>query len=179
MIEELKGYCSDCRISTSRNPQQCDSADKCVVAEYAKILEQSLNGKIKTPEDIVPSVELCRKLPKEYFKESIFVWYYDDEEYKPKSKDDYKHFKLILREYLEGKLQMLAGGIDKRIPAYIPAPTLQEILSELPEGVQVRMRSSKSGERHYQVSHYSYTQWTTRPAAAALRMWLRIQKEKE
>lgn len=71
MIEELKGYCSDCRISTSRNPQQCDSADKCVVAEYAKILEQSSNGKIKTPEDIVPSVELCRKLPKEYFKESV------------------------------------------------------------------------------------------------------------
>lgn len=86
---------------------------------------------------------------------------------------------MILREDLEGKLQMLAGGIDKRIPAYIPAPTLQEILSELPEGVQVRMRSSKSGERHYQVSHYSYAQWTTRPAAAALRMWLRIQKGKE
>lgn len=179
MIEELKGYCSDCRLSTYRSPQQCDSADKCVVAEYAKIFEQSLNGKIKTTEDIVPSVELCRKIPREEFKESVFVWYYDDEKYKPKSKDDYKYFKLILREDLEDKLRMLAGGIDTRIPAYFPAPTLQEILSGLPEGVQVRMRSSRSGERHYQVSHYSYGQWTNITAAAALRIWLKIQKGKE
>ena len=77
-------------------------------------------------EDIVPPLELCRKISKEEFKESVFVWYYDDyEKYKPKSKDDYKYFKLILREDLEDKLRMLAGGIDTRIPAYFPAPTLQ------------------------------------------------------
>lgn len=28
MIEELKGYCSDCRLSTYRSPQQCDITQK-------------------------------------------------------------------------------------------------------------------------------------------------------
>lgn len=37
MIEELKGYCSDCRLSTYRSPQQCDSADKCVVTDWDAI----------------------------------------------------------------------------------------------------------------------------------------------
>lgn len=58
-----------------------------------------------------------------------------------------------------------------------PAPTLAEILAELPEGVQMRMRTARNRERHFQIYHYSYEAWTNLPAAAALRMWLRIRRE--
>lgn len=60
---------------------------------------------------------------------------------------------------------------------YYPAPTLAEIMAKLPEGVQMRMRTARNRERHFQIYHYSYETWTNLPAAGALRMWLRIRRE--
>lgn len=68
-------------------------------------------------------------------------------------------------------------GIMSPPHADIPAPTLAEILAKLPEGVQMRMRTARNRERHFQIYHYSYETWTNLPAAAALRLWLRVRRE--
>lgn len=116
--------------------------------------------------DIVPPFELCKRIPAEEFDNSTLIW--------EEKIDEISRVTLKIR----GKDDKPWGNWIKKVNIY-PAPTLQEILSVLPEGVQVRMRSSKSGERHYQVYHYSAAQWTNRPAAAALRLWLKIQGGKE
>ncbi len=108
----------------------------------------------KSLETIVPPLELCKQIPVGEFAESVLVW-------TPHG----------VRSVEEIARLPFCKGMPVRKMSY-PAPTLAEIIAELPEGVQIRMRTAKTGKRIYQVYHYSYVCWTTKPASNALRLWL-------
>lgn len=109
--------------------------------------------------DIVPPLELCKQIPAGEFEESVLVW----TEHGVRSSEELS------------RLEFCKNLTIRKLT--FPAPTLAEILAELPEGVQMRMRTARNRERHFQIYHYSYEAWTNLPAAAALRMWLRIRRE--
>lgn len=110
-------------------------------------------------ESIVAPLELCKQIPAGEFEESVLVW---------------------TAHGVRSSEELSSLEFCKNLPIRkltFPAPTLAEILAELPEGVQMRMRTARNRERHFQIYHYSYEAWTNLPAAAALRMWLRIRRE--
>lgn len=117
--------------------------------------------------DIVPPLELCKHIPVREFEDSALVWVY--------WVTDERSFGNVVPRILKDQFSSTLPALGAALKAEVPAPTLEEILAKLPEGVQVRMRISKSGERHYQVFHYSYAQWTNRPAVAALRLWFKVR----
>lgn len=104
-------------------------------------------------ESIVPGLELCKLIPAGAFADSALVWVIAGS-----------------KAAIYPRPQALDGDD-------IPAPTLAEILAALPNGVQVRMRTGGNGRRAYQVYHYSFAEWTTNPAAAALRLWMRCWED--
>lgn len=119
-------------------------------------------------ESIVPPLELCKQIPAGEFEDSVLVW------------DIHGHGKFDkwhVEKRVNRSVRFGDYGIMSPPHADIPAPTLAEILAKLPEGVQVRMRTARNRERHFQIYHYSYETWTNLPAAGALRMWLRIRRE--
>lgn len=125
-------------------------------------------------ESIVPPLELCERIPAGEFEDSVLVWrdcscrgYYVSERFAGETSDCRGEQKF---DYV--------GNVGLVImKATLPAPTLAEILAKLPEGVQMRMRTARNRERHFQIYHYSYETWTNLPAAAALRLWLRVRRE--
>lgn len=117
-------------------------------------------------ESIVPPLELCRRIPAGRFEESALVW------------DIHGHGKFDkwhVEKRVNRSVRFGDYGIMSPPHADIPAPTLAEILAELPEGVQMRMRTARNRERHFQIYHYSYETWTNLPAAAALRLWFKVK----
>lgn len=116
-------------------------------------------------ESIVPPLELCKQIPAGEFEESVLVW-------RERIGNIYRNDRVKIREP-----QDISYKVEYAEVNYFPAPTLAEIMAELPEGVQMRMRTARNRERHFQIYHYSYETWTNLPAAAALRMWLRIRRE--
>lgn len=115
-------------------------------------------------EDIVPPLELCKQIPAGVFEESALVW------------DIHGKFdKWHVEKRVNRSVRFGEYGVMSPPHADIPAPTLAEILAKLPEGVQMRMRTARNRERHFQIYHYSYETWTNLPAAAALRLWLRVR----
>lgn len=118
--------------------------------------------------DIVPPLELCEQIPGGEFEDSVLVW------------DIHGHGKFDkwhVEKRVNRSVRFGDYGIMSPPHADIPAPTLAEILAKLPEGVQMRMRTARNRERHFQIYHYSYETWTNLPAAAALRLWLRVRRE--
>ena len=111
---------------------------------------------------IVPPMELCKKIPNGKFNESGVFW---------SPFDDRAGGSVLIR--IDAKFNV------KRNNSLIPAPTLQEILNDLPEGVKVNMKFGKNGMRYFQVSYYSEEKWTTNPAAQALKLWLKINSVRE
>lgn len=117
-------------------------------------------------ESIVPPLELCKLIPAGEFEDSVLVW------------DIHGHGKFDkwhVEKRVNRSVRFGDYGIMSPPHADIPAPTLAEILAKLPEGVQMRMRTARNRERHFQIYHYSYETWTNLPAAAALRLWLRVR----
>lgn len=107
--------------------------------------------------NIVPPLKICKKIPFGKFNESALFW---------KPFEDREGGSVLIR--IDAKFNV------KRNNSLIPAPTLQEILNDLPEGVKVNMKFGKNGMRYFQVSYYSEKKWTTNPAAQALKLWLKI-----
>ena len=125
-------------------------------------------------ESIVPPLELCKQIPAGEFEDSVLVWrdysclgYYVSERFAGETSDCRG----------EQKFDCVGNSGLIVMKATLPAPTLAEILAKLPEGVQMRMRTARNRERHFQIYHYSYETWTNLPAAAALRLWLRVRRE--
>ena len=116
-------------------------------------------------EDIVPPLELCKRIPAGAFEESVLVW---RERIGNISRDD----RVKIREPEDISYKVESAEVN-----YFPAPTLAEIMAKMPESVQMRMRTARNRERHFQIYHYSYETWTNLPAAAALRLWLRVRRE--
>lgn len=111
---------------------------------------------------IVPPMELCKKIPNGKFNESGLFW---------KPFEDRAGGSVLIR--IDAKFNV------KRNNSLIPAPTLEEIMNDLPDDVNVRMKLGKNGRRYFQVSWYSEAKWTTNPAAQALRLWLNMESEND
>ena len=112
-------------------------------------------------EDIVPPLELCRKIPKGEFADSALVWHSGD------------YFKSYVEERCEGDVEHRWFGI-------FPAPTLAEILAALDSALDnveafsteprvlwcVKVDAGKFTER---------SECDVNPATAALRLWLNVE----
>lgn len=106
----------------------------------------------------IPTLDLCKRIPKGKFEDSVLVW-----RYSPALEGVFDEpFVVALRSTSEYRNQLM-----------FPAPILEEILNDLPEGVQVHMKFAKNGKRYFQVSHYSDSNWVTNPSTSALRLWLK------
>ena len=134
-------------------------------------------------ESIVPPLELCKQIPAGEFEESVLVWrdcsrrgYYVSERFAGETSDCRGQQKF---DYV--------GNVDLVImKATLPAPTLAEILDELGNKtvclydgiryeVSVCIRERDSGTKEHQWRQYGEAD--RNPAAAALRLWLRIRRE--
>lgn len=134
-------------------------------------------GNVNKLKNIVPPLELCKRIPKDEFEKTYFVWWYDDiSEYRPKCKADYDCFEVITRDDYEYKLWQLKGGIDRRIPAHYPAPTLDEILGKLRGEVRLIKRISNKGELEFKIDDNSIKKWEKSAASAAIVAWLEINE---
>ena len=128
-------------------------------------------------ESVVASLNLFKRIPKDEFEETKFVWWYDDiSEYRPKKKADYVCFDVMTRDDYEYKLWQIKQGADRRIPANYPAPTLDEILSKLRGEVRLIKRISNKGELEFKIDDNSIKKWATPSASAALMAWLEINE---
>ncbi len=134
-------------------------------------------------ESIVPPLELCKQIPAGEFEDSVLVWrdclchgYYVGEQFAGENSDCRGEQKF---DY--------AGNVAPVImKATLPAPTLAEILDELGNKtvclydgiryeVSVCIRERDSGTKEHQWRQYGEAD--RNPAAAALRLWLRIRRE--
>lgn len=128
-------------------------------------------------ESVVASLKLCKRIPKDEFENTKFVWWYDHpSEYRPKCKDDYDCFEVITRDDCEYKLWQIKGGADRRIPAYYPAPIAEEILGKLRGEVRLIKRISNSGDLEFKIDDNSIKKWKESAASAALVAWLEINE---
>lgn len=134
-------------------------------------------------ESIVPSLETCRKIPQGAFKDSALVWMAWHTE-------NIEFGKVVPRSMLKefiGALSMAHAAL-----LYVhPAPTLAEILAELPTCVEVESTGrtfylamfdtrNKDGmiQFGYTDSYLTKTKLRERdenPATAALRLWFRMK----
>lgn len=104
-------------------------------------------------ESIVPSLETCRKIPQGAFKDSALVWC-----------DDLQGYFVLERPCTWAV-------------TVCPAPTLAEILAELPTvGCIVRV-SEVGGNVEYTASLplSDIEETNTNPATAALKLWMRVK----
>ena len=110
-------------------------------------------------ENIVPSLELCKKIPVGEFEDTALVWVYDMD-----------GLEMVMpREVVQFK------GIE-----IYPAPTLEEtITSLLTYGwlvkIDCRFGLDTFVELYSRTSNKHYTEYDPSACAAALRLWLRVK----
>ena len=126
--------------------------------------------------DIVPPLELCKRIPAGEFEDSVLVW---RERIGNISRDD----RVKIREPEDISYKVESAEVN-----YFPAPTLAEILDELGNKtvclydgihyeVSVCIRECDSGTKEHQWRQYGEAD--RNPAAAALRLWLAMREEEE
>ena len=120
-------------------------------------------------EDLVPPLALCQQIPEGAFEDSALVWTFDDRLMPRTIMID------VARHYYRG----------------FPAPTLQEILNELPkynenEVTLACVPSFLPGDKGrifgeaWSVGYTAKSNITNaNPATAALKLWLELNKEDE
>jgi hypothetical protein len=111
-------------------------------------------------EELVPILELCKKIPAGEFKGSVFVWRVPE---KSCPLED-KFYDIFVRDRCSAYLR------DKQIPA----PTLQEILAELPAGVELTRDSE-----YFCALDMSNEEYGESAAIAAMKVWLKWKGIKE
>lgn len=115
---------------------------------------------MSTLESLVPSLELCNKIPAGKFDDSALVW------------EEYINF--------EGKQGYYVDAREWS-ESDIPAPTLAEIMAELPKSLQIswiewneypgewQIYCRLPGEKSSPLGH------DDNPASAALKLWLELK----
>lgn len=121
-------------------------------------------------EDIVPTLELCEQIPAGEFEDSALVW------------DIHGKFdKWHVEKRVNRSVRFGEYGVMSPPHADIPAPTLAEILAELPPG--------KTGLSTVQTLDHKYAgcrldtsndirefeDASRNPATAALRLWFKVR----
>ena len=115
-------------------------------------------------ESIVPPVELCKLIPEGEFKDSALVWEKSEKYFQATEIIDYE-YKVVARD--ESK-----GGF--------PAPTLEEIINELPH--KYKDGRFSVGDNYIEYDTYDGflvdgTDFCSEPegfAAAAIRLWFMV-----
>lgn len=117
-------------------------------------------------ENIVPSLELCKKIPAGEFEDSVLVWVY--------------------RPALKGISDTLFM-VDMRVKAeYLkreiyPAPTLEETMTSLLNyagwllKIDSRFGLETFVELYSRTSNKHYTEYDPSACAAALRLWFKVK----
>lgn len=111
-----------------------------------------------TLENLVPSLEDCERIPAGSFPESALVW-----------------VKTHTGKWVVGEAFLSCGIGSRRITAleHYPAPTLTEILAELPYGTTVMLDAPNMWVCINRDKRINITK-ADNPATAALRLWERV-----
>lgn len=125
-----------------------------------------------TLEDLVPPLKLCKQIPEGKFSDSALIWCYDGDFWSIQDRN-------AVMPYIPEDTH--------------PAPTLQEILNNLPTSIGDKIKlipvllDRRSFKGDFQIgyarncsyggltSHQKYREHDLNPATAALRLWLSVQ----
>lgn len=120
-------------------------------------------------ESIVPSLETCRQIPQGAFKDSALVWMAWHTE-------NIEFGKVVPRSMLKEFTDALSM-IHAALLYVHPAPTLAEILAELPTVGCIVCVCEVGGNVEYTASLplSDIEETNTNPATAALRLWLSLK----
>lgn len=140
--------------------------------------------------DIVPPLELCKRIPAGEFEDSVLVWVFDHQKarkYFPETQEDNRFFYVENREFVEDTIMSFAKcGVGNWInrPPMISAPTLAEILAKLPFTDGSNRTPICCGRwvddlsiwvvGYRNIDELRKTD-KNNPAAAALRLWLKVK----
>jgi len=122
-------------------------------------------------EDLVPPLELCRKIPFLLFEDSVFLrilW--------RKSRRE----EVRLRAEVENDPEFAELEDNEEIIIY-PAPTLAEIIEALHRAEFATAIFSCGDSWMVKAIKHNINEfkWDEKPAAAALKLWLELNKEKK
>jgi hypothetical protein len=106
-------------------------------------------------EELVPPLELCKLIPEGEFEDSALMWIEVEI-----PQEDKKEWRVA-----NATKPILACHNPKH-----PAPTLQEILEDLPQGVELSRDSEWFCSLDMTNEYYEKT-----PATAALKVWLKLK----
>lgn len=112
--------------------------------------------------DLVPPLELCRKIPAGEFADSAFYWFEELQQMNEKPPHDYRYFVNFADFHGYG----WGGG------RCCPAPTLQEIMVELPELTEAFKNDFDGKRTLWMVGESNYE---TTPVVAALKFWFMLK----
>lgn len=114
-----------------------------------------------TLENLVPPLEDCKRIPEGSFPESALVW-------------EVYHYQYTVAPYVMSRETSESTRSAAAVESVFPAPTTDEILSQLPPGSVV----GNDGDKFFAVGSVGreYIAKTAQtPATAALRLWERVK----
>lgn len=127
-------------------------------------------------ESIVPSLELCKKLNSEDFQKSALVWF---SPYPIKDEEDSLY--VIEREEAELIITKRDSETEELLcpnPIIISAPTLSEIMEEMPRGITIQRDDTDTwfciflNIKDLEIEQEKAAQATT----AAFRLWMQVNE---
>ena len=133
--------------------------------------------------DIVPPLELCKRIPAGAFEDSVLVWVFDHQKarkYFPETNEDDRFFYVENREFVEDTIMSFAKcGVGNWInrPPMISAPTLAEIRREL-RNLSVHVIDGTitvSCRINPEDTIFETARDDNDVTAAALRLWLKVR----
>lgn len=122
-------------------------------------------------EDIVPPIELCKRIPAGAFEDSALVWLYW-------AKDE-SSFGNVVPRILKDQFSSILPGLGAVLKAEVPAPTLAEIRREL-RNLSVNVIDgviTVSCRINPEDTIFETARDDNDVTAAALRLWLRVRRE--
>lgn len=124
--------------------------------------------------DIVPPLELCKRIPAGEFGKSVLVW-------KERSGNIFRDEQIKIREPEDISYKVESAEVN-----YFPAPTLAEIFKVLPATIDTQTDefcvlslmplTDDDGEDMFWVGYNNPNEEDVNPATAALRLWLRLEE---
>lgn len=111
---------------------------------------------MKNLDDLVPPLDLCKRIPAGEFEDSVFVWW----------------GACVYPRIKPGGGMHMDEIWHKRDT--IPAPTLAEILERLPSHYKVRMKYPRDDKLVYSVFGGGIIESDMNAASAALKVWLKL-----
>lgn len=115
---------------------------------------------MKKLDDLVPPLDLCKRIPAGEFADSVLVFVYGG--------DISEKGIIITRRHIESGEYVPWSNMS-------PAPTLAEILEKLPSHYKVRMKYSRDDKLVFSVFGGGIIESDMNAASAALKVWLKLE----